>query len=43
MIFKIIKIKDDTLNKIRSLGIIKFEIPKKYNRMKINNVRYKII
>ena len=36
------KIKDDTLNKIRSLGIKTFEIPKQYNRMKINNVRYKI-
>lgn len=36
------KIKDDTLNKIKSLGIITFEIPKKYNNMKINNVRYKI-
>ena len=36
------KIKDDTLNKIRALGIITFEIPKQYNKMKINNVRYKI-
>ena len=36
------KIKDDTLNKIRSLGIITFEIPKQYNKMTINNVRFKI-
>ena len=36
------RIKIETLNKIRSLGIITFKIPKKYNRMKINNVRYKI-
>ena len=36
------KIKDNTLNKIRSLGIITFEIPKQYNRMIINNIRYKI-
>lgn len=35
-------INDDTLNRIRSLGIITFEIPKQYNRMQINNVRYKI-
>ena len=35
-------IKDDTLNKIRSLGIITFKIPKQYNRMKIHNARYKI-
>jgi len=31
-----------TLNRIRSLGIIAFEIPKQYDEMKINNVRYKI-
>ena len=36
------KIKYDTLNKIRSLGVITFEIPKQYNGMKINNCRYKI-
>ena len=35
-------INDDTLNRIRLLGIITFEIPKQYNRMQINNVRYKI-
>lgn len=35
-------INDETLNRIRSLGIIMLEISKQYNRMKINNVRYKI-
>jgi len=35
-------IKRKTLNRIRSLGIITFKIPKRYKRMKINNVRYKI-
>jgi hypothetical protein len=36
------KIENDILNRIESLGIIAFEIPKQYDGMKINNVRYKI-
>jgi len=36
------KIKNDTLNKIRSLRIMTIEIPNQYKGMKINNVRYKI-
>lgn len=36
------RIKYETLNQLRALGIITFKIPKRYKRMKINNVRYKI-
>ena len=35
-------INEDTLNKLKSLGIITYEIPKQYEGMKINNVRYKV-
>ena len=36
------RVKHDTLNKIRSLGITVIKIPKQYTRMTINNVRFKI-
>ena len=37
-----LNIDKDTLEKLKSLGIIVKEIPEKYREMKINNVRYKL-
>ncbi len=38
----VLQISQDTIDKLKSFGVLVFEFPEKYKQMKINNVRYKL-